>query len=108
MNLTIAHLQLVLTERDKQWDPDKKLSLTFRATELAGECGEACNVVKKIERERLGLRGSRAGLVDLEQELADVIICTILLANSVGLDMTQAITEKFNSSSIKLGLSARL
>lgn len=106
--LTIYDLQIVTKERDKQWDPEGTLDLAFRATELAGEVGEACNVVKKIERERRGLRGSRATKEQLAEELGDIIICVALLANAAEIDLDQAVIDKFNASSIKLGLDARL
>lgn len=104
--IRINDLQDALYERDKVWDPDKKLDLAFRATELAGETGEACNIVKKLIRERLGLRGSRATIAQLKDELEDVIICACLLANAEGIELNPA--EKFNSSSEKLGLPHRL
>jgi len=106
MSHTIQQIQQALAERDLEWDPEGKLTLEFRATELAGECGEACNVVKKLCRERLGLRGSRASLSDLKDELEDVIICVGLLANSAGIELNVA--DKFNASSRKLGLSTFL
>lgn len=46
--------------RQEEWDPGDKITLSYRGNELAGEVGEACNIIKKIERERLGIRGSRA------------------------------------------------
>jgi hypothetical protein len=52
----------------------------FYAVELYGESGEALNVVKKLEREKLGMVGSRATLQDMADEIADVIICVDLLA----------------------------
>lgn len=52
----------------------------FYAVELYGEAGEALNVVKKLEREKLGMVGSRATLQDMADEIADVIICVDLLA----------------------------
>ena len=50
-------------KRQAEWDTDGKADLAYRGNELAGEVGEACNVIKKIERERRGLRGSRATVV---------------------------------------------
>lgn len=88
--------------RNAYWDLQKQLTPLFFSTELAGEVGEACNVVKKLERERLGLRGSRATLDDLKKELEDVIICAVLLANSYDIKLTP--TEKFNETSRKLNL----
>jgi len=71
--------------RQKEWDSsDAKTDLDFCSVELAGEVGEACNIIKKIERERLGMRGSRATLEDLADELGDVIICCDLMALHIG------------------------
>lgn len=104
--INLNDLQHALRIRDSEWDPEGKLDIAFRATELAGETGEACNVVKKIIRERLGLRGSRATIQDLKDELEDVIICACLLANAA--DIVLDPREKFNASSAKLGLSHRI
>lgn len=66
--------------RNDEWEmPNNPFSLTFWANELAGEAGEACNILKKLERERLGAVGSRAPLSALAEELADVIICCDLI-----------------------------
>jgi len=60
--------------RDAEWNPDKKITPLFRGVELAGEVGEALNIIKKLERERMGIGGSRASVGDLADELADVLI----------------------------------
>lgn len=70
--------------RDKEWNPENVCTLEFWGVELAGEVGEACNIIKKLERERLGMRGSRATLQQLAEELSDVIICVDLVACSIG------------------------
>lgn len=70
--------------RDREWNPDQKCDLAFWGVELAGEVGEACNIIKKIAREQMGMRGSRAKVQDLADELADVVICVDLLALSIG------------------------
>lgn len=90
--------------RQKEWDPSDKITLSYRGNELAGEVGEACNVVKKLERERLGIRGSRDTTEHLAEELADVIICADLIAMQAGVDLAQAVYEKFNATSRKIGL----
>lgn len=67
--------------RQDEWDPEGILNnLDWRVNELFGEVGELCNVVKKLERERLGLPGSLASLADLAAEIADVVICVDLVA----------------------------
>ncbi len=111
--------------RNKEWDAGGKLTKVFRGNELAGEVGEMldkalnlivlagavgrlCNVLKKLERERLGLRGSRATAEDLDEEFADIQICLDLVAMDAGVDLGQVTRDKFNATSIKLGLSTRL
>ena len=71
--------------RQIEWDANGSITGVYRAIELAGEAGEACNVVKKLERERLGLPGSRETVEHLAEELADVFICLDLLAAGCGL-----------------------
>lgn len=90
------------------WANGEDVSLLFRATELGGECGEVLNVCKKIERERRGWRGSRATIQDLADELADVVICADLLAQTEGIDLDAAVAAKFNATSEKVGLKTRL
>lgn len=94
--------------RQAEWDPSDQITLSYRGNEMGGECGEAQNVIKKLERERFGIRGSRATVADLGSELADVVICADLIAMSVGLDLDQAVAAKFNETSEKVGLSVRL
>lgn len=106
----VGSLRAANRARQAEWcaggDPEPDLS--FRAVELAGEVGEACNVVKKLERERHGWRGSRATIDQLAEEIADVVICADLLAMTVGIDLDAAVIAKFNATSEKNGLSTRL
>ncbi|MER8786857.1 MazG-like family protein [Mesorhizobium sp. M0983] len=94
--------------RQAEWDKESGISLSYRGNELAGEVGEACNVIKKLERERLGIRGSRATIEQLAEELADAVICVDLIAMHEGIDLQQAIARKFNSTSEKYGLATRM
>jgi NTP pyrophosphatase (non-canonical NTP hydrolase) len=94
--------------RQLEWKNSDKLDLSYFGNAAAGEMGEACNVVKKLERERLGLEGSRATIADLATELADVVIYVSLLAIKSGIDLDRAIFEKFNATSEKLGFRTRL
>lgn len=93
--------------RQKEWDVDSQITPSYRALEMAGEVGEACNVVKKLERERLGIKGSRANLDQLAEELADVIITADLVAEMYGIDLDEAVSKKFNATSEKIGLKTR-
>lgn len=90
--------------RQAEWDPSDKITLEFRGNELAGEVGEACNVIKKLARVRLGIPGSTDTLEHLAEELADVVICADLVAMAAGLDLSIAVARKFNATSRKVGL----
>jgi NTP pyrophosphatase (non-canonical NTP hydrolase) len=105
---TFTTLREANVARQQEWDADNQITATYRATELAGELGEACNVVKKLERERLGIRGSRDTVKHLAEELADIIICVDLLAMSYGINLDAAVAAKFNATSEKIGLKTRL
>jgi|SRR5215469_6141375 len=111
--------------RQKEWDKLAGITDSYRGNELAGEVGEALdeavrvilvaaaagranNIIKKIERERLGIRGSRASVEELQNELADVIICVDLVAMKYDLDMEVAVAKKFNLTSEKNTLETRM
>lgn len=82
--------------------------IMFDALELGGEVGELLNVVKKLEREDRGWRGSRANPVDFEDECADVLICLDKLARRRGVDLAAVTVRKFNATSDKVGLPHKL
>jgi NTP pyrophosphatase (non-canonical NTP hydrolase) len=94
--------------RQAEWDTGNQITLAYRGNELAGEVGEACNIIKKVERERMGIAGSRATVEQLAEELADVVICTDLIAMQAGIDLDAAVAAKFNATSEKVGLKTRL
>ncbi len=103
-----ANLRNANQSRQKEWDPANAMTGAYRGNELAGEVGEACNVIKKLERERLGRPGSRASVGDLAEELADAIICIDLIAMHYGINLADAVAHKFNLTSAKVGLFTRL
>ncbi|MCK1430865.1 MazG-like family protein [Bradyrhizobium sp. 87] len=94
--------------RQIEWDEGNQLSLSYRGNELAGEVGEACNVIKKLDREQMGIKGSRDTVEHLAQELADVVICADLIASAAGINLEHAIRDKFNATSEKHGFKTRL
>ncbi|WP_433762014.1 MazG-like family protein [Brucella anthropi] len=105
----LLNLRAANVARDQEWNTGTEhVSMTFRATEFAGEVGEACNVIKKLERERIGLVGSRDTKEHLAEELADIVICTDLIAMDAGIDLDAAVAAKFNATSEKNGLATRL
>ncbi len=104
----LDELRLANEARHLEWTEGRGVELSFRGNELAGETGEACNIIKKLERERLGFRGSRATIEQLAEELADVVICADLIAMDAGITLGAAVRDKFNATSAKLGLRTRL
>lgn len=94
--------------RQTEWDEGNQISLSFRGNELAGEVGEACNVIKKLDREQMGIKGSRDTVEHLAQELADVVICADLIASAAGINLEDAIRDKFNATSEKHGFKTRM
>ena len=108
MAITIEQLQAAHVERQKEWCPDQVPDLSFRGNEMAGEVGEACNVIKKLERERHGWRGSRDTVEHLGEELADVIHTAVLCAITAGVDLGPYVVQKFNDTSRKNGLGVVL
>lgn len=93
--------------RQAEWDAGNQITAAYRGNELAGEVGEACNIIKKLERERMGIRGSRGSLGDLADELADVMICVDLIAMHYGINLEKAVRYKFNLTSEKNNLATR-
>jgi NTP pyrophosphatase (non-canonical NTP hydrolase) len=89
--------------------PVDSWSPTDWATAMAGECGEACNNIKKLRRldgadQELDTEHNRAKLIhDTANELADLVIYADLLAARLGIDLGYAVTKKFNEVSEKRG-----
>lgn len=124
MNIDLDTIRRANQARQREWDGDAKFNEIFFANALAGESGEAGDVVmllalqvmldkaagkvsnlaKKVERARLGLRGSTTDVHALGLELADVLTYTDLLANRVGLSLTDVFVEKFNTVSFTYGM----
>ena len=83
------------------------------ATAMAGECGEACNIVKKMRRLDNGIRNLGDPprvelLMMLGKEIADTIIYADLLAAHYGIDLDSFVTLKFNEVSRKFDFPERL
>lgn len=89
--------------RQAAWCPEQIPDLSFRGNELAGETGEVCNVIKKLERARQGWRGSRDTVEHLAEELADVVICADLIGIAAGIDLERAVVESSTLRRSKLG-----
>lgn len=104
----LTQLQTTGRDRNIAWRGGAAPEPLFSAVELAGEIGEACNIVKKLDREARAMPGSRSSIEALADELADGIICIANLANDFAIDLPRAVAGKFNATSDKHGFPHRL
>lgn len=113
-DLTIRELQEINAHRKEEWHKNMlPWTLGDWGNAMAGECGEACNVIKKIRRQQCGQKGTLDPDIttlrfDLGEELADTMLYLLLVAQEAGLDMEEEIRGKFNSVSIREGFPQRL
>lgn len=114
-DLTFADLRAVNVARcEDVFHAIKEWSPTDWACAMAGECGEACNEIKKLRR----LDGADSDFDTVEQraelrlkigkELADLVIYADLLAARLELDLGCEIVNKFNEVSERRGSEIRL
>lgn len=86
--------------------------VTYWTTALAGEVGELCNMIKKIERVSYGgidggssYTAKSLTAADLREEIGGIFIYLDLLAAVLGISLEDAIIETFNSKSEKYGFT---
>lgn len=122
MPLTIPRFQLINEKRSLTWHEGKRIWTPVDwSNALAGEVGELCNLAKKLQRARDGIKSKHfdpsrdrlsffeASTIDqMADEIADVIIYGSLNASKLGLDLEWIIKKKFNADSEVIGLSERL
>ena len=119
--LTLWDLHEVNTLRATKWHPGfpywetpaQEWNLADWSNAMQGEAGEAGNVVKKIRRHETGHPGSqdpnlRVLLEKLGEELADTLIYLDLVATKAGINLAEAVKNKFNAVSDREGFSEKL
>lgn len=72
---------------------------------VAGELGEAANIIKKIRRGDLSLEEARPMLA---AEFADIVTYLDITAFQAGVDLGQATMDKFNKVSERVGSNISL
>ena len=101
--ITFAQLRAKNVERDrKDFGSIATWSLPTWGNALAGEVGEACNLIKKQDR------GDSIGCFQIGKELADIVIYADLIAAKLGLHLDFCIQQKFNEVSNRIGSEVRL
>ena len=88
--------------------------LSYWTTALAGEVGELCNMIKKLQRVELGgvdggssYKASDINKEKLQEEIGGIAIYLDLLASLLAIDLGKAMTETFNQKSIQQGFPHR-
>lgn len=89
--------------------------LTYWTTALAGEVGELCNMIKKMQRvEKGGIDGGSSYTAKdiskemLKEEIGGIAIYLDLLASLLDIDLEEAIIDTFNSKSEKYGFDQKI
>lgn len=98
--LTFRDLRTVNSRRSLDSFRCSHWTLADWGNSMAGEAGEACNVIKKIRRGDYTVDEARGNLAD---ELADVVVYLDLLAEAAGIDLGDAVARKFNKVSQRVG-----
>ncbi|WP_447896007.1 hypothetical protein [Vreelandella sp. GE22] len=108
LHLSFKLLRGANNERQAEWPGADKADTTFKALEVCGEAGELAEAVKKLMRGGHGIAGTKAGLGNVADELADVVISADLLAAHLEINLASSIASKFNKTSDKYGLLTRM
>jgi NTP pyrophosphatase (non-canonical NTP hydrolase) len=102
-SLTFRKLKVAnMLRDDKHWHEMEIWSATDWACAIAGEIGEACNLIKKARRNK-NIYAS-----EIVEELADAVIYIDILAQHYGFDLGEAIRRKFNKVSEREGCDVKL
>jgi len=96
----LAKANLVRCEKSfhllKEWSPSDW------SNAMAGECGEVCNLTKKL------LRGENIQPHEIGQEIADTVIYADLLAQRIGMSLGDLVRKTFNQKSDEVGSDIHL
>ena len=117
--LTFNDLSTANLSRGNRWHKNGLQDWTTSdwAIAMAGESGEVCNTVKKLNRLRSEMKNINShdqvsseeeAISRIGEEIADTIIYSDLLAQSLGLNLADEIVKKFNFISERYGFPEKL
>lgn len=120
-NLSLEYLREVNSKRVELWNKDSPAwTPADNLVELVGELGEAANVMKKLRRLKCRMvphknqtpeeldKAEKDYIAHLTDEMGDIVICVDLLAQNLGINLSQAVVNKFNKTSDKYGFPIKL
>lgn len=115
MDLSLDELRIQNRARAHRWHGDdaEPWSGADWSNAMCGEAGEAANVVKKLRRIETAIAQPNPVTQDelvsmLAGELADVVIYADLVAEHYGLDLADAVRDKFNEVSRRYDFPEKL
>ena len=118
--MRFEELQLKNKLRCEQFQPLDSWLPSQWSNAMAGECGETCNLTKKMDRIwpanqfklNMNIKDEDKRMEDLishtELEIGDVIIYADLLATRLGLKLSECVKKAFNNKSKELGITIKL
>ncbi len=83
-----VYYNMKFTELEEMIDSFGCDQASYWGCAIAGEVGELCNLIKKLERD------NEFDEEKFKEELADIFIYTVLIARWFGIDLLEAILEK--------------
>lgn len=98
--MNLKNLQERIHELDEKRKPQyhlytpKEKEILTNTVKLNEEVGELCNDILSILRLQRRVKLEKFDKRNIYQEFADVILTTIMLANSAGVDIERAIHDK--------------
>ncbi len=111
---SIPHISVLSFARALRWHPRdlESWSLSDWGVALAGEVGELCNVIKKLNRVRdlMQQRETNEGMLqhNIKMEIGDVYVYLDLVARRAGLNLEDCVRDTFNRISEREGFPERL
>ena len=102
MELTFERFRQANIDRDRDVYDDQDWSLNDWGVALAGEVGEACNLLKKLRR------GEPIDPKEIAFEIADAVVYADVLLTHLGFRLEDVTVEKFNIVSRRMGSTVTL
>ncbi len=113
--LSFEDLRRVNATRVQKWHPPGSIpwSSSDWSNAMCGEAGETANKIKKIRRHETGCVNDGDPPIEVlktqaVEEMADTVIYLDLLALHLGMDLGEAVRNKFNKTSERFGFPERL
>ena len=83
--------------RNKYQNLDKQKEILARCVKLSEEVGELSNEVLSLNSFQRYVKLEKHGPEKVEEEIADVIITTLLLAKSMGVNVEKSLQERIEN-----------